>query len=286
VNEGLLIVGADGLLGGALRRHCRQAGQPVAATSLLDIPDKERLLFLDLSQPPEAWPALPSCSAAVLCAAITSLEKCRQDPSGTRSVNVLHTLELARRLADRGCFVVFVSSNLVFDGSRPNRQPGEPLCPQNEYGSQKAEAEKGLLEIGCPVAIVRLTKVFHRDLPVLQKWIASLESGQPVRPFTDLVCSPITLDATVNAIAQVAGRRIGGIWQLSGSQDTSYADIARQVARLRNCQAALVQPASAKEAGYPESLPAHSTLDATGAQRDLGFEILSPEAVIDRAFSP
>ena len=258
----------------------------MVATSLLDIPDKEGLLFLDLSQPPERWPTLPSCNAAVLCAAITSLEKCRQDPAGTRSVNVLHTLELARRLAARGCFVVFISSNLVFDGTRPNRKPDEPHCPQNEYGSQKAEAEKGLLGLGCPVAIVRLTKVFHPNLPVLQKWIASLDSGQPVRPFTDMVCSPITLDATVNAIAQVAGRRKGGIWQLSGSKDISYANIARQIARLRNYQPSLVQPTSAKAAGYPESLPAHSTLDATGAQRELGFEILRPEAVIDLTFSP
>ncbi len=284
VNDRVLIVGADGLLGGALRRHCRQAGQRVVATSLLDIPDKDGLLFLDLSQPPETWPSLPRCNAAILCAAITSLETCRRDPTGTRTVNVLHTLELARRLATAGCFVVFISSNLVFDGGRPNRKPDEPLCPQNEYGSQKAEAEKGLLELECPVAIVRLTKVFHRDLPVLRKWIASLDSGLPVRPFADMVCSPITLDATVNTIAQVAMSRNGGIWQLSGSKDASYANIARQIACRRNCDPSLVQPTSAKEAGYPDSLPAHSTLDATRAQRELGFEILTPEAVIDLTF--
>jgi dTDP-4-dehydrorhamnose reductase len=285
-NDELLIVGADGLLGGALRRHCRQAGKPVVATSLLDIPDKDGLIFLDLSQPPESWPPLPSCSAAILCAAITSLEQCRRDPAGTRLVNVLNTLELARRLSARGCFVVFISSNLVFDGSRPNRKPDEPLCPQNEYGSQKAEAEKGLSELGCPAAIVRLTKVFHPGLPVIQKWIGLLDKSQPVHPFTDMICSPIALDATINAIAQVAGRRKNGIWHLSGSKDISYANIARQIARLRNCQPDLVQPASAKEAGYPESLPAHSTLDASKAQQELGFEILRPEAVIAQTLSP
>ena len=147
MSDRVLIVGADGLLGGTLRRHLQRAGHEVAATSLLSVPDSQNVLHLDLTQPPETWPELPACRAVVLCAAITSLEQCRANPAGTRLVNVTRTLALLEGLAQKGTFVVFISSNLVFDGSKPGRQADEPVCPRTEYGRQKAEAEAALLRL-------------------------------------------------------------------------------------------------------------------------------------------
>jgi dTDP-4-dehydrorhamnose reductase len=284
VNQRLLIVGADGLLGGALRRHWRQRGCEVAATSFLNLADSEGVQHLDLAQPQETWPALPPCRAAVLCAAITSLEQCRRDPAATRHINVTQTLALAQRLVGQGCFVVFISSNLVFDGSKPCRNPAEPACPQTEYGRQKAEAEAGLTGLGERAAIVRLTKVFHSEMPLVCGWMKSLREGKAVQPFTDLICSPITFHATIQTIAAVTERQASGLWQLSGSADISYAGIAAHVARRAKCDPALVQPATSRGVVSLEHLPAHSTLDATQSQTELGFEILDPLTVIDRTF--
>ncbi len=285
MSDRLLIVGADGLLGGTLRRHLQRSGREVAATSLLSVPDSQNVLHLDLTQAPETWPELPPCRAVVLCAAITSLEQCRANPEGTRLVNVTRTLALLERLAQQGAFVVFISSNLVFDGTKPGRQPDEPVCPRTEYGRQKAEAEAALLRLRDQVAIVRLTKVIHPDLPLMRGWIQSLREGKPISPFQDFVCSPITLAATVNALAAIAAQRRAGIWQLSASADITYAGIARCLANAGGFDSALVQPGAAR-AGALEHLPQHSTLDPSRAQRELGFEVLDPASVIDRVFNP
>jgi dTDP-4-dehydrorhamnose reductase len=256
----------------------------VAGTSLLDLSDKDGVQYLDLAQPPETWPQLPPCRAAVLCAAITSLETCRRAPEATRLVNVTRTLELAQRLAGQGAFLVFISSNLVFDGSKPWRDAAEAPCPVTEYGRQKAEAEAGLARFGNRSAIVRLTKVFHAGLPLMRNWMTALEQGQCVKPFSDLLCSPITLPATIQAIARVAENQRSGIWQLSGSRDISYAGIARHLAARRRFDPALVQPISALSSGPVEFLPACTTLDATRAKNELGFAILEPEAALDHTF--
>src|SRR4029077_13292605 len=108
----------------------------------------EKVLPLDLSQPPESWPALPECRAAVFCAAMTNLEQCRRDPAESRRINVVQTLHLARRLAEQNCFVVFISTNLVFDGAKPFRRQDDPTCPRTEYGRQKAEVEAALAGLG------------------------------------------------------------------------------------------------------------------------------------------
>ncbi len=285
MSERLLIVGVDGSLGGTLRRHLQQSGREVAATSLLRVPDPHGVIHLDLTQPPETWPELPACRAVVLCAAITNLEQCRANPAATRLVNVTRSLALLERLAARGAFVVFISSNLVFDGSKPMRQLDEPVCPRTEYGRQKAEAETALLRLRDQAAIVRLTKVIHPDLPLMRGWVQSLREGKPISPFQDFVCSPITLDATIGAIAEVATQRRAGIWQLSASADITYAGIAQQLAARGGFNPALVQPVSARSAAL-EHLPQHSTLDSSRPQRELGFELLDPESVIDRVFSP
>ena len=282
VNGSTLIVGAEGLLGGALSRFWRRTGREVVATSLRIL--EEGAVHLDIAQPEETWPVLPKCSAAVLCAGITDLERCRRDPAGTRWVNVTQTLKLAHRLAGQGCFVVFLSSNLVFDGSKPLRHPAEPTCPKTEYGHQKAEAEAGLARLGNRFGVVRLTKVFHSEMPLVRGWIQSLSDGKPIHPFADFMCSPISLETTIRAVATVAENQLNGIWHLSSSADITYAGIAQHIAGRQKFDATLVQPVSCREAATLEHRPLYTTLDATRSQKELGFEIPDPVSVIDTTF--
>ena len=281
MSERRLVIGADGLLGGALRAHWRRAHGAVTGTSLLPVEGDPEVIPLNLAEGPARWPVLPVARAAVLCAAITSLEACRHDPAGTRAVNVEQTLALARRLADQGCFVVFVSSNLVFDGARPRRHPDEAACPHTEYGRQKAAAEAGLASLGDRVAIVRLTKVWHSGLGLLRGWRRDLERGEPICPFTDLTCAPITLETVVRVLAQVADEARSGIWQLSATADVSYAAIAGRLAERLGCPSALVQPVAAAPRGRLEHCPVHTTLDAGRAASLLGVPAPDPWSVID-----
>jgi dTDP-4-dehydrorhamnose reductase len=278
-----LVVGVDGLLGGTLRRYWLQQGQAVASTSLLPVENGEGVLHLDLAQSPEKWPELPPCRAAVLCAAITNLEQCRRDPVGTSRVNVTHTLELAQRLLEKNCFVVVISSNLVFNGAKPCCPPEEPFSPRTEYGRQKAQLEASLTTLGDRVGIVRLTKVMHAGLPLIRGWKQALGEGKQITPFTDFLCSPITLDATVRIIATVAENELGGVWQLSASSDISYAEVAQHLVCHWKYDPALIQPLLARDTANLEHLPSYTTLDASKSEKTLGFEILDPVSVLDQA---
>ncbi len=282
VSDRRLVIGADGLVGGALRTYWRHARRAVTGTSLLPVAGDPEVVPLDLAGGgPACWPTLPPARAAVLCAAITSLEACRRDPVGTREINVVRTLALARRLAEEGCFVVFISSNLVFDGTRPRRHPDDAACPQTEYGRHKAEAEAGLASLGDRVAIVRLTKVWHPGLALLRGWRERLERGEPIQPFTDLACAPISLETVVRVLAQVADEARSGIWQLSAAADVSYAAIAGRLAERLGCAAALVRPVAAASTGRLEHCPAHTTLEAARAASLLGVPVPEPWTVID-----
>jgi dTDP-4-dehydrorhamnose reductase len=214
-----------------------------------------------------------------VCAAITRQEECRRNPAGTRHVNVVQTLKLAQKLVDAGAFVVLLSTNLVFDGSRPDRRPEEPLSPKMEYSRQKAEVEHALTQWAERVAIVRITKVVHSHLPLLQKWRADLESGRPIRAFSDYVCSPVSLHQVVAGIARVAVEQRPGVWQFSGPADVSYSQLARTVAELCGAGASLIDSLPMPD-GLLEHHPAHTTLDASRAGEELGMIFPPAEDVL------
>lgn len=280
VSDPWLIIGADGLIGSMLRRDWCKHGFSVAATSLRPLADNQGAVILDLSQPAVMWPDLPRCRVAVIAAAITNLEQCRQQPAATREVNVAQTVRLAERLAEQGAFVVFISSNLVFDGTRPCRQPAERVCPVSEYGRQKAEAEAALLKLGERCAVVRLTKVFHGDLGLIKAWREQLRKGQIIRPFSDYLCAPITLDCVTEAIRLVAQSSRSGIWQVSASEDISYAEIAAQLAGCGGFDAALVQPTTAPR-DKSEHLPRFTTLDTRQLEETFDFHIPSARQTVE-----
>ena len=111
------------------------------------------------SLPPAPSGKAPAAvEAAVICAAITRQELCRKEPEATRQINVVRTLDLIRDLVEAETFVVFLSTNLVFDGSRPQRRGDEPLSPKMEYGRQKAEVEEALRPDRTPRALDRIER--------------------------------------------------------------------------------------------------------------------------------
>jgi dTDP-4-dehydrorhamnose reductase len=272
-----LVIGADGRLGGGLRQALAAAGQRVLATSRRR--DGEHA-FLDLAAPPETWALPAEASVAYLCAAVTSQAACERDPDGTRRVNVRHTVALASRLAAAGAFVVFPSTNLVFDGTRPARASDDAVCPRTAYGRQKAAAEADLLALGA--AVVRLTKVIAPDDALLCGWARSLRAGETIHPFADLVFAPLPLAFVARALMTIAARRGAGLWQLSGERDVSYADAARHLARRLGADEALIVPGSAQDAGIPAgSRPPHTTLDTRRWREAIGTPLPSVEATLD-----
>lgn len=286
MNDRLLIIGADGLLGSALRSHCRAVGIENIVSSRRPATGESGTVTLDLALPASAWPDFTSYKSAVLCAGITSLDQCRKNPALTSHINVAQTIKLAHTLAEAGVFTTFISTNLVFDGSKPLRPVSDQPCPGTEYGRQKMEVEKALVQLGKQVAIVRLTKVIHRQMQLIQDWKNQLSEGRAITPFDDLVCSPITLPATVDAITTIAINQKYGIWHLSSDTDISYAAIARQIAELHQLDESLIRPASCRTRTDWEHVPAHTTLDASRSVAEIGFHIKSPADTIRETFTP
>jgi dTDP-4-dehydrorhamnose reductase len=266
----VLVIGADGQIGQELAAGLPRHGLLALGTTR----HRDRIgpgrVFLDLESDVGTWPCPDNIAAAVLAAAVTGLDACERDPEATARVNVAANLALAEHLSGRGIHVIFLSSNQVFDGTRPHRKAGEATSPRTVYGRQKAEVEGHLLARDGRASVLRLTKVVTPGLPLLNGWTRALRSGSPIRPFRDVVIAPLPVGFVVEAVARIVWQRVSGIVQASGPVDVPYTEVASHIARRLGADPRLVQPMDSADAGLPAIFaPRHTTLDTTRLRNEL-----------------
>ena len=277
-----LVVGGDGLIGRALVRHLSGEGRDVLATTRRRGLAGPTRPFLELSRDPSGWAPSQPVEVAFLLAASANQQSCCADPAVSRRINVDHTVALARGLVAQGAFVVFTSTNLVFDGEAPRYPTCASPTPTSEYGRQKAEAEQALLALGAPVAVVRLTKVLAADMPLIGGWIEALKAGRPVDAFSDLICAPMPVGYVAQALTRIGAAGRSGLYHLSGADEVSYVDLARSLASRLGADRTLVRATTSAAAGVAlQTIPKHSSLDAHAVADAFTLPPPSLDAVIE-----
>jgi dTDP-4-dehydrorhamnose reductase len=280
-----LVVGADGMVGSALVTGLRQTGLSVLGTTRRRERVNQNCLHLDLADDLQHWRPPHPVDVAVLCAGETRLQACKNNPAQSAKVNVEGVLQLAKNLQSAGAFVIYLSTNQVFDGSVPFRSPHDPCCPVTEYGRQKAEVERRLGRAGAPGAIVRFTKILGPRIPLFATWAGSLRRGHGIQPCSDMKLAPVPLSCAVSVLLLVAGRRLPGIFHVSGDRDISYEDAARAGAIAMGADPRLLKPVKAAEIGVDSDFsPAHTTLNMEFLKLSLGIVPPSVEWTIQTAF--
>lgn len=275
-----LVVGAAGMIGSAIVRDLISASEKVVGADLWRDNLGSEKIFVDLADDPAEWKLPQPVKTAYLCAGVTKIEECRRDPTVSSRVNVEGTIRLAETMLNKGTFTVFLSSNQVFDGTMAKVPPHHPQNPQNEYGRQKTVVEQYLNQWPERAAIIRLTKIVGPK-SIFFKWAGSLRQNLPIHPFTDMVVSPVPLLTVASIVSLIGMRQLGGIWQISGEKDVTYAEAAQLMTRALGTRSNLVRPFTTREANLGlEFNPAHTTLDTERLIRELGLAPPSIESAV------
>lgn len=277
-NGAALVIGANGLLGRSVSERLGSLGHRVVEASRRPTAGG---LPLDILAIAGSWEPPAGITTAYFCAAVTSQIECRKSFDRAYAVNVTATVSLIRRLVDAGIFVVFPSTNLVFDGSQPHVLADAIPCPRTAYGRMKAEAETRLLALG-GVGVVRLTKVVHDRLPVFAEWREALTQCIAVHPFHDMVFSPLPVRDAVSVLVAMGQNRLHGVIQASAQDDISYAEACRLFSHRLHAAESQVKPVSWRRSDQrPEHVPEHTTLDTSRAQELCGFMPPSAQAAVE-----
>lgn len=224
--EKILVVGVDGSIGLNLFTRLPSLGFEVYGTSRNPSKLNSRVQFLDLENP-DLNVLQNEFSAAIICASVTNIATCESDPVRSRKINVIGTIALIESLLQSGCFVIFLSTNAVFDGGKAFATTEDIPNPRTNYGSFKREVEMHLekSEFGS-AAVLRLTKLMTNEARFLVIWRELASNNQLIPVFTNTMLSPITIEEVVSSIQTILGARKSGTFQLGGLVEESYFDFA------------------------------------------------------------
>ncbi|WP_373840299.1 sugar nucleotide-binding protein [Methanospirillum sp.] len=281
MSEKYLIIGEDSQIGSFFTR--RYSDISVGTTRRREkVSHRSSGIYLNLEEDLSLWAPPKGVTSAVIFTAVTSIEKCQRNPEYARFINVEKTKNLIDILHKNNIFIVFPSTNQVFNGTIPYQKVGDTPSPQTEYGKNKLEVENYLLINKIESSIIRFSKIIPPDYPLFQTWITSLKQGESIHPFHDMVISPVSISFACMVIRILLEKKLTGIFQVSADDDISYANIAHDIGTKLGYNGSLIQPVSWKTSDIQlNHVPEHTTLDTTKLRNDLGIKIPDIRIIID-----
>jgi len=263
------VTGAAGLIGGTLMRipGIPQGWEAVALhRGVLELTD-----FAAVDRRFESERPL----ALIHCAAMSRSPQCQAEPAKARQWNVDVTRHLAGLFAGRR--MVFLSTDLVFDGQRGGYGEDSLVRPLSVYAETKVEAEQWMLRD--PRHLVVRTSLNHGwsatgDRGFNEEMVKAWRAGRTLQLFLDEYRSPIPAEHTARALWQLLAKDCGGILHLAGSQRLSRWEIGCALAATLGGEgiACPMEPRSLREyEGAPR--PPDTSLDSSRAQALLDFRL-------------
>ena len=238
-----LVVGADSMIGEGLVSFLVRIGADVDGTTRRKETAIGRRLFFDLASENTMFVFEKSYDCIFLCAGVTTLSACEDEPEKTHHVNVTNMLRIAKRFQTNGTRIVYLSSNAVFNGKTVRPNENADYCAVTQYGRQKALTESGLMafsaEVGS-VAIVRLSKVLSPASGIAAKFLIQLKDEKPFKAFDDLLISPVSLEYVLSALLKIASSKLTGVFHLSGAEEMTYSEFSKRLAEHMSVDPAIV----------------------------------------------
>lgn len=264
----ILVTGATGLLGTSLIPLLRARGYQVVGAARAGAVDAK----VDLTDFERTREMLDSVSPEVIVnlAANTNVDACEADLHGAYSGNV-RTVESLCRWLERAParFLIHISTDQVYDGIGPHHEADIRLT--NIYAFSKYAAE--LVAMRVPSAILR-TNFFgwsRGSKKSFSDWIVqSAVAGTPIKVFTDILFSPVTIETLGRVIVEVVERRTCGVYNVGSHAGMSKADFAFSVARLLGLRTDCMNRAESREVALRAYRPKDMRMDVSKFESDFG----------------
>lgn len=280
----LLLLGANGQVGHALRRELALLGEVVCTTRSGTLPDDAACERADFNQP-GTLPALVERIApdvVVNAAAYTAVDRAEEERDAAYRANAEAPAALAAACARRGALFVHYSTDYVFDGNgtRPWRED-DATAPLGAYGASKLAGEQAVRDSGARHMVFRTAWVYGAHGHNFMRTMLRLGADRDeLRVVADQVGTPTPARLIAQASAHALRTRpqATGLWHLTAAGSTSWHGFAEAIfagahARGLLQRAPRVLPITTADYPTPARRPAYSCLDLTRMQADFGLEL-------------
>lgn len=250
----ILITGAEGQLGRAVSHAL--AGRGIEFQGFghreLDVTDAELVRKTVREYRP---------GAVVHCASYNRVDMAEDEPEVCAATNVEGTGNVAGACREIGAYMLYISSDYVFDGKKdaPYETEDEKL-PLNVYGRSKADGEDITLRIDPENAVLRTSWLYGESRNnFVNAIIRAASSNKAIRVVDDQTGSPTYTEDLAKLIAEMVLGRHPGVYHGTNRGVCSRAELAERIIALAGLRCK-VQRVSSEEYASRAIRPANSVL--------------------------
>jgi dTDP-4-dehydrorhamnose reductase len=275
----VLVSGSGGQLGLELSELLPRRGHEVVALSKLE---------LDVADFGAVRMALEEHSPEVVvnAAAYTNVDGCETEPDLAYRVNALGPRNLAQLCEERGCELLHVSTNYVFDGG--SRRPYEPFDrpgPISTYGRTKLAGEEYVKQLTNRWYVTRSAGVYGRGHNFVRTMLRLGAERDALEVKDDEYTSPTYAVDLAEGIARVIEDGQRGLYHLTNAGSCSWYEFTKEIFRLSGVETEVV-PIPGSEYPLPAPRPTNGVLSVLGSPglrhwREALEDYLSREGAID-----
>ena len=286
----ILVTGANGQLGCALRLAVAGSGDSWLFTDLADASDETlaRLLVqggpkvdlatmrLDVTDANAVGKMLRDneIDTVINCAAYTAVDAAESHPTEAHLLNAEAPRILANAVRELGGLLVHISTDYVFDGN--NTEPWKETdipSPLGVYGKTKVEGEIAVAELGCKYMIIRTAWLYSEFGKNFCKTILKLTAERPeIRVVNDQFGTPTYAGDLAETLLRIIPKfSRSGIWHYTNSGQCSWYEFARAIATEAGHSGCRIDPCTTAEYPTAARRPAWSVLDKTRIAEDFGI---------------
>lgn len=162
----VLVCGASGLLGRHVWNWFKDRGVPCVGTYRTSAAIADKLVCCDVSNAEQVRQLFEAHKPTVCvnCVAQRFIDECENDWAATKSTNIDAVAILADQCAAHNVHLIHISTDYVFDGTKPPYLPNSPPNPLQNYGISKLVGEMRLKASKCnKYTIIRVPVLYSHD---------------------------------------------------------------------------------------------------------------------------
>ena len=263
-----LVTGSAGLIGNQIVHDLEKSGEIVYSSynnvkPVNGIPIKLNLLNLE-----DIRKTFQKIQPDIIIhsAALTDVEKCEIELELANSINVKATEVIAKEVEKTNSYLMYISTDYIFDGKKGLYKETDSINPLNNYGKTKLLGEKIIENNTSKWSIVRTSTPFgvHSFKKTFPVWVyENLKNNKKINVLEDQFTSPTYIPNLSKMILEIILRSLEGIFHLSGSTKISRFEFAKIIATKLNLDSSLLNPVKIDTMPWKAIRPIDSSLNVS-----------------------
>ena len=265
----VLVTGSAGLVGRQVVKDlsnshqvfsCYNESKPEYGNSVkMDLKNREMISSILTEKKPDI---------VIHLGAMTGVDLCEKEKTSASEINTKATEIIAKECSKLNSFLVYVSTDYVFDGNLGMYKEDDITNPLGYYGESKLEGEKVVQNFSTNWCIARTSTPFglHPTKKSFPMWvIENLQKQKQIDILIDQFTSPTYIPNLSRMLIEISERRITGIIHAAGASKISRYQMASMISDKLNLDGALLKQISINKMKWVARRPKDSSLDVSRA---------------------